>query len=544
LAYWNLNSGIWNYIGSNNLQNGTNDTVRTLYYDTGSYILYVGGDFTQVDYNVVPGAINANYIAMWNVNSNSWNSVGNSGNGTNSSVNSITGNNSGTIYVGGNFTIVEYNGTNQSANYIAIWNGNWVPLQQGSNISNGLNGNVNTLYYDINYNILYIGGLFTYAYLDIISSIVPYYNSVKWNLNSNSWDFIGANQQMNGVNGEVFSIFNNTSNNTYISGTFNLAGYDGTNGVIDVQNITFFDGGSKWNQIEYNNYTIGVNGEEVFALSVIGDDIYVGGNFNATGPTQSEPYNVCNYIARWSTINEVWYPLIYLDRRNNGIIGLDGIVRALSTNGTLLFVGGDFTFTSNGSISLNYIAIWDPTLETWTQIITTDNASNVGYGVNNSVLGLSCRFPYKTLYLSGNFTAVPNIEVPLAHIASFDLNNVGTQQGFQQIIDLYGNIGTNGSTNTILDVYPRVYFGGEFTYTDPTNNIEMNYLGFYLYIYISPEVVLYIQVPGTPPRQFLDTQTGIISPTYTLTNKFKSVILINCQEETIPSRYWLIMYRS
>ena len=73
----------------------------------------------------------------------------------------------------------------------------------------------------------------------------------------------------------------------------------------------------------------------------------------------------------------------------------------------------------------------------------------------------------------------------------------------------------------------------------------MNYLGYYLYIYISNEVVLYISDPGTPPRQFLDTQTGIISPTYTLTNRFKSVILINCEEENIlPSKYWLIMYRS
>ena len=70
----------------------------------------------------------------------------------------------------------------------------------------------------------------------------------------------------------------------------------------------------------------------------------------------------------------------------------------------------------------------------------------------------------------------------------------------------------------------------------------MNYLGYYLYIYISPEVILNI---SDPPRQFLDTQTGIISSTYTLTNRFKSVILINCQEENIsPLTYWLIMYRS
>ena len=538
LAYWNLNSLSWNYVGTSNLQNGTNDTVRTLYFDNGSNTLYVGGNFTQVNYNIVSGYTNANYIALWN--GVSWSTIGN--NGTNSSVNSITGNNSGTIYIGGNFTIVDYDGSNQSANYIVIWNGSWVPLQEPGNISNGLNGNVNTLCYNNNSNILYIGGLFTYAYLDTISTIVPYYNSVKWNLNDNSWDFIGATQEMNGVNGEVFSIFNNINDNyTYIAGTFNLAGYDGINSMNKVQNITYFDGGSKWYPLNYNGYQPGVDGKEVFALTVIGNDIYVGGNFRFTAPTQLDQYNTCNYIARWSTINEVWYPLNY----NNGEIGLNDTVRALSTNGTLLFVGGNFTSTITGSIQLNYIAIWDPTLETWTQIITTDTVLNEGYGLNSSVLGLSCRFPYETLYVSGSFTGVPSITFELEYIASFDLNNIGTTNGFQQIIDTYNNIGTNGTANTILDVYPRVYFGGEFTNVYPNNNIQMNYLGYYLYIYISSEVVLYIQNPGIPPRQFLDTQTGILSPTYTLTNRFKSVILINCEEDNIsPSKYWLIMYRS
>jgi hypothetical protein len=29
-----------------------------------------------------------------------------------------------------------------------------------------------------------------------------------------------------------------------------------------------------------------------------------------------------------------------------------------------------------------------------------------------------------------------------------------------------------------------------------------------------------------------------------LTNRFKSVILINCEEDGLLSKYWLIMYRS
>ena len=145
-----------------------------------------------------------------------------------------------------------------------------------------------------------------------------------------------------------------------------------------------------------------------------------------------------------------FYPLNYIDHHNQGNLGLDGVVRALSTNGTLLFVGGDFTKIYGNSTLLNYIAIWNPTLETWTQIITTDNASNVGYGLDSSVLGLSCRFPYETLYVSGSFTKASSTEFQLYHIASFDLNNIGTKNGFQKIMDTYGNIGTDSKANTIF----------------------------------------------------------------------------------------------
>ena len=68
----------------------------------------------------------------------------------------------------------------------------------------------------------------------------------------------------------------------------------------------------------------------------------------------------------------------------------------------------------------------------------------------------------------------------------FDLNNIGTTNGFQQIVGPGPNYnyGTNARTNTILDVYPRVYLGGEFDNVY-AGDIPMNYLGYYLYIYCS-----------------------------------------------------------
>ena len=158
-------------------------------------------------------------------------------------------------------------------------------------------------------------------------------------------------------------------------------------------------------------------------------------------------------------------------------------------------------------------------------------------------MGLSYRTPYDILYLSGEFTASNGGAIQISHIAQFNLSNIGTQTGFQQILDTTGNYGTNARTYTILNVYPRIYFGGDFSSVDPTGSVSMNYLGYYLYTYISPEVIL--TIPDYPNTQFLDTQTGTISQTYTLTNRFKSVILISCQEPNIsPLKYWLIMYRS
>ena len=534
LATWDGN--IWNYIGTSNTQNGTDDVVHSVFLDNTNK-LYVGGDFKNIDYNGTTG-INANYIAYWD---SGWNLLTQtSGNGTNSFVNTITGNNSNNIYIGGNFTTVDYSGSTSgiSANHIVIWqNGTtWVTLQDGGT-NNGLNDTVNTLYYDIINSILYIGGLFSYAYLDISPPTTkgPYYNSVKWN--GANWEYIGANQDNNGVNGEVFTIYNNpNNNNTFMGGNFKLAGYDGRNSINSVKNITYFDGGSKWFSLEYNNYNVGVN-SVVYALTVINRDLYVGGNFITTAPTLSTTYNTCNYIAKWSVDNEVWYPLIY-DNNGNGDIGLNGDVRALSTNGTLLFVGGDFTSTSQGSFTFNHIAIWDPTLETWIQIITLGG----DIGLDNSVLGLSCRFPYEILYVCGNFFRTFGGNLDLGYIATFNLNNIGTTNGFQQILAPNGTTyGTNVSTRAILDAFPRIFFGGEFTST-LDGAVPMAYLGDYLYIYISEAVTLKI-LPQDLPRLFLDTRTGIISSTHILTNRFKSVILINYIEDS-PLNYWLIMYRS
>jgi hypothetical protein len=456
---------------------------------------------------------------------------GSIGNGTNGSVNSIT--TDGTlIYIGGNFTLTDYNGTTGTTTYyIAYWDtsgSTWNTLYSSVPTKNGTNGQVRTLFYDSSNSNLYIGGSFTGTDFDGTTvSSGPYYNSVMWK--SPAWSQVGDNATtQNGTNSDVYSIYYDTTN-IYLGGSFSLGGYNPVDSYINANNITYYDGGTKWFNLLNNNTNVGVSGF-VYAITVIGLDIYVGGDFQYTGPIFTGP-TLVNNIARWNTTHKVWYPLNY---NNSGVgdIGVGGIVRALATNGTLLFVGGDFTTTTNGFV-LNYIGMWDPILNVWTQIISTD------IGLNASVLCLNCRTPFTNLYIGGSFTTTTT-GILLNYIGNLALNQMSN--GIQPIQDILSNIGTNNPVYAALYNYPRINFGGSFSATGGAGTtIQMYNLGFYLYIYISLPIILNTPFPST--IQFLDTITGEIANTYTLSTRFKSVTLIYYTNLN-PQYYWLIMFRS
>jgi hypothetical protein len=93
--------------------------------------------------------------------------------------------------------------------------------------------------------------------------------------------------------------------------------------------------------------TNGTNGE-VWALAVIGSDLYVGGNFSTAGG------NTVNHIAKWN--GSSWSALI---SGSNGVNGINGTVTALAVIGTDLYAGG--WFTTAGGIPAENIAKWDGT---------------------------------------------------------------------------------------------------------------------------------------------------------------------------------------
>jgi N-acetylneuraminic acid mutarotase len=125
----------------------------------------------------------------------------------------------------------------------------------------------------------------------------------------------------------------------YVGGSFIQTG-DGT--LTNLGRIVRYD--TKigiWNALP--NYGLGSN--DVNTLHVISSDLYVGGSFTQTG---DGTLTNLGHIARYDTTTSTWNAL-----PNEG---LDDDVRALAVVGNNLYVGGDFTQTGDGALAnLGYI---------------------------------------------------------------------------------------------------------------------------------------------------------------------------------------------
>jgi hypothetical protein len=98
----------------------------------------------------------------------------------------------------------------------------------------------------------------------------------------------------------------------------------------------------------------GTNGS-VYALAVVGNDIYLGGSFDVAGNVAA------NNIARYNTLTGVWSAL------GTGGNGVNGIVLALLVSGSDLYVGGFFRQANVGAapIKANYLAQYNTTTGVW-----------------------------------------------------------------------------------------------------------------------------------------------------------------------------------
>jgi hypothetical protein len=325
VARFNTQTNTWSTLGTGS-SNGVNNVVFALAV-VGNEV-FVGGWFTSA------GGVSANYVARFNTQTNTWSTLGTgSSNGVNNWVYelAVVGNE---VYVGGTFT----SAGGVSANYVARFNtqtNTWSTLGTGS--SNGVSGWVRAL--AVVGNEVFVGGLFTSA-----GGVSANYVA-RFNTQTNTWSTLGTGSS-NGVSGGIFSAVYALAvvgNEVVVGGTFTQAGGVSANYVARFNTQT-----NTWSTLGTGSSN-GVSGgasSYVSALAVVGNEVYVGGNFTSAGGVSA------NFVARFNTQTNTWSTL-----GTGSSNGVNNWVYELAVVGNEVVVGG--TFTQAGGVSANYVARWN-----------------------------------------------------------------------------------------------------------------------------------------------------------------------------------------
>lgn len=277
----------------------------------------------------------------------------------------------------------------------------------------------------------------------------------RWN--GMSWDPLGS-----GISGNVVVAMTVYGDDLVVGGSFdraggllasNIASWDGSvwralasepdvyawavSALVEYEGA-LVEGGSfspewylaRWDGVSWEPLGNQFGGEvpHVFALTVQGERLIVGGGFLSVGDTE------VNHIARWDA--ESWEPLG---------LGTDGAVRALTVFRGDLIAAGEFT--QAGGVSVGHIAAWNGT--SW---------SSLGLGVNGTVLALAVYDG--ALVAGGAFTEAGGS--PAQRVARWD----GTS--WRPL-----GSGVNGTVYALAVYEGDLFAGGEFTTagTKPSGHI-------------------------------------------------------------------------
>ena len=283
--------------------------------------LYAGGWFTQT----VDGAVfNLGYVAQYDMTTGTWNALANQGLNMGIFALAVVGSD---LYVGGLFTEIG-NGSVSNLGRIARYDavaGTWHELP-----SQGLNGSVYVLAADG--SDVYVGGGFTQTgdgTVPNLGHIARYDTTVAgvWNALPNE-----------GLNGDVTALAM-AGSDIYVGGSFTQTG-DGA--VTDLGHIARYDAVSgTWHALSNQ----GLN-DIVFALAVVGNDLYVGGAFDQTGDGL---VTSLGYISRYDTVSGTWHEL-----PNQGLNNWVYVVTVVDSD---LYVVGEFNQIGEGIVTgLGHIA--------------------------------------------------------------------------------------------------------------------------------------------------------------------------------------------
>ncbi len=436
-------SGWDTQFGLNGVEGGTVRALAVMGSD-----LYVGGDFTKV------GNVTANRVAKFNATNGTWSPLGfGDGNGvgrTGSIVYALAVLGSD-LYVGGSFMTVNYGGSGgtpeATAYNIAKYDttaSTWSALSNGN--GNGVRGKYVTALAVMGSD-LYVGGFFTSVnfYGTGGTPEVTANNIAKFNPSTNAWSALGTGNG-NGVNNSVWALAVMGSD-LYLGGVFTRVNYGGSGATPAFTAnyiVKFNTTANTWSVLSTHSSANGMN-LYVHALAVIGSDLYIGGYFSTAN--YSYTHNVqANHIVKFDTVANTWSAL-----GNGNGIGLDNTVYALAVSGSDLYVGGLFTTTNFGGsggtpeVTANHIAKFDTTTGIW---------SALGDGLNSSVNALAIG---SDLYVSGDFTLAGNVVAN--RLAKFNLS----ESTWSAASNGTGNGIAGGTVKALAVMGSDLYVAGDFT---------------------------------------------------------------------------------
>ncbi|MEY3284728.1 MAG: hypothetical protein RIR86_2741 [Acidobacteriota bacterium] len=413
--------------------------------------LVIGGNFAVVDANGT--TIFANNLVRYTTGTAQWGRIVNSsGNGANSDIYSMIriGN---TVYFGGRFTSIG----GISANYIAAYDlltGNWTPLGSG-----GGNG-VNEVVLDMAAvgTDLYVAGAFTAA--NVVSTSGAGISTgyvAKYDTITGIWSGLGtANTATSGFNDSVYTV---TSIGTavYFGGGFSSVGLG--NSILPVNRLARYETTTRtWSRVGTGSGN-GTN-EFIFTLAALGTDLYLGGIFTAVNEGGSSI--AANGIARFDTTRNVWSPL-----GSGGGNGVDEVVSSIQIIGADLYVGGIFSNVNIGGarVAARNIARFDTLTSTWSRL-----GSGGGDGVDDT--GVSTMAVIGAdLYVGGYFTTV---NIGGAPVVANRVAKYSPATGvWSPLVDLDGGNGVDYNVYAMIGVENSLFVGGGFS-TVGDNKISSN----------------------------------------------------------------------
>ena len=437
-----------------NFDASTNDTVYSLAYYNQK--IYAGGKFTYVN-----GTTARNYIAAFEY---PFGTVASWDPNVNDIVRTIVINSSA-VYAGGDFTYVS--GNKYQRNFAASFdliNGvvdpYWDPNFNGAVKALATDGSTNSL--------IYAGGDFT----SVTGGVTSRSHLAALNASSGNVDTTWTPSANGSVNAILFM-----GGNAYIAGSFSkmngttrskLASVDASSASLTSWDPQINSSASVRSLSSYSTTTIyaagdfisvnvtrnpttkkylaafnSTNGDLVsswnpnpdnvaFSVSTSGSNIYVGGQFTIIEAATARK-NIAAIDLTTGIVDANWNPSV------------NGAVNSLDVNSTALYAGGEFTSAGGSSpVNRSYAAAFD---------LTTGQYTSWNPDINNYVNKIIAT-PSK-IYLAGKFTYVNSSAYKRNYLAVTDVTN-GTA-------DTAWNPDCNGEVLTMVLGANNLYAGGKFT---------------------------------------------------------------------------------